>query len=97
MTTCIRGRHGGFGAAATRRGEQMAMCGDCGERTQPRHQAQRVLAHSLADELPEPRQPIEPVVFTRRDLIEIVVGVPILGALMFGIPFLIWLIEGANR
>jgi hypothetical protein len=50
------------------------------------------LAHSLTDELYPPRQPIEPVTFNRRDLIEIVVGVPALGALLFGIPFLIWLV-----
>jgi hypothetical protein len=49
------------------------------------------LAHRLTDELYPPRQPIEPVTFDRRDLIEIVVGVPVLGTLLFGIPFLLWL------
>jgi hypothetical protein len=48
--------------------------------------------HSLTDELYPPRQPIEPVRFNRRDFIEIVVGVPVLGTLLFGIPFLLWLV-----
>ena len=52
----------------------------------------RKLAHSYRDELYPPRQPIEPTIFTRRDLFEIVVGVPILAALMFGLPFLLWLL-----
>jgi hypothetical protein len=38
----------------------------------------------------------EPVHFTRRDLIEIVVGVPVLTVLLFGLPLLIWLIAGSQ-
>jgi hypothetical protein len=38
----------------------------------------------------------EPVHFTRRDLIEIVVGVPVLTVLLFGLPLLIWLIAGGQ-
>jgi hypothetical protein len=52
----------------------------------------RQMAHRLTDELYPPRQPIEPVTFNRRDLIEIVVGVPVLGVLLFGLPLLIWLV-----
>jgi hypothetical protein len=50
------------------------------------------LAHSYYSEVDPPRQPIEPVTFNRRDLLEIVVGVPVLGALLFGIPFLLFLV-----
>ena len=57
-----------------------------------RHPLRDNLAHSLTDELYPPRQPIEPVTFNRRDLIEIVVGVPVLGALLFGIPFVLFLV-----
>jgi hypothetical protein len=56
------------------------------------HDADRVLGHSYYSEIETPRQPIEPVRFNRRDLIEIVVGVPVLGVLLFGIPFVLFLV-----
>ena len=52
----------------------------------------RTLAHDYRSELPEPRPTIEPITFTRRDLIEIVFGVPILASLFLGIPFLLWVV-----
>jgi hypothetical protein len=51
----------------------------------------RVLAHSLADELPPPRPTIERVVGGWREVGEIVAGMVIFGALFIGIPFLLWL------
>jgi hypothetical protein len=50
------------------------------------------MAHRYSDELYPPRQPIEPVRFNRRDLIEIVVGVPVLGVLLLGIPLILFLV-----
>ena len=58
-----------------------------------KRQQARQLAHSYADEIVR-RPVIEPVHFTRRDLIEIVVGTPVMAVLLFGLPFLLWLIGG---
>lgn len=56
----------------------------------------RHLAHDYRAELPPPRPAIEPVRFTVRDLMEIVVGVPVMAVLLFGLPFLLWLMAGGR-
>ena len=53
------------------------------------------LAHRYADEIAPPRHRPEPTRATRRDVLEILLGVPIMGALIVGIPLLLWLAGGA--
>jgi len=61
-----------------------------------RHQARR-LAHSYRDELLPSREPAVPLDSWENTWWGIGLQVLILGSLLFGIPFLLWLVAGGVR